>query len=200
MKEEIPTPVKKLKPKEKAFYVSNKDLYEAYCDWHKEIIISVKKGKDEPQIPKFVAESIMKICHRLSYAPNFINYSYREDMVGDAIENCIKTAKNFNPAKSTNPFSFITTIAFNAFIRRIKMEKTQSYIKGKLIEELPIEDLMNLQEHDEDSMNTHNQFIEFLRDNNYTDTSTMPGPKKKAKEIQLHEENSLENFTLEEKN
>ena len=32
-------------------------------------------------------------------------------------------APNFNPEKSKNPFSYFTTIAFHAFINRIKKEK-----------------------------------------------------------------------------
>lgn len=182
----------KIKPKEKPHYVSNKDLYEAYCEWHKSIIRSQKEEKPEPPIPNYIAESILKICTRLSYRPNFINYSYREEMIGDALENCIKTAKNFNPAKSTNPFSFITTIAYNAFLRRIEMEKKQAYVKGRLIEELPMEELMDIQDHDEDTMQRHNQFIDFLRENSYIPSGTEPHKKRKKK--QLHEEIGLEEF------
>jgi DNA-directed RNA polymerase specialized sigma24 family protein len=114
-------------------------------------------------------------------------------MVADAIENCIKTVKNFNPAKSTNPFSFITTIAYNAFLRRIEMEKKQSYVKGKLIEELPMDELMNIDEHDEDTMKIHTQFVDYLRDNNYLVTESPLDRKKRKKQVKLHEE-TLEEF------
>jgi DNA-directed RNA polymerase specialized sigma24 family protein len=190
---------KKISPKLKPNYVCNADLYQAYVKWNQDIDEAKLHGKDEPPIPNYIAESIMKICHRLSFRPNFINYSYREDMVGDALENCIKTAKNFNIAKSENPFSFITTIAFNAFLRRIEAEKKQSYVKGKLIEDLPLDELMNIQEHDDDIVNYHNQFIEFLRENNYTDTTTMsPAERKRNKKVQLHEEDNLESFMPKE--
>ena len=68
---------------------------------------------------------ISKISHKLSYAPNFINYSYREEMVGDGIIRMMKAiiAKKYNRDKGTNPFSYFTRIAFNAFRNRIKKEK-----------------------------------------------------------------------------
>lgn len=183
----------KLKPKERPHYVSNKDLYQAYIDWYKEIL-EVSDGEDIPQMPRYIAESIMKICTKLSYRPNFINYSYRDEMVSDAIENCIKTARNFNPAKSDNPFSFITTIAFNAFLRRIEMEKKQSYVKGRLLEELPIEDLMNIDDHDDDTAQMHRQFVDYLRENNYMVHESPADRKKRKREAKLHEEDSLEEF------
>ncbi len=184
--------MEKISPKLKPNYVCNADLYQAYVDWNKEILEARESGKEDPRIPNYIAESILKICHRLSFRPNFINYSYREDMVGDALENCIKTAKNFNPAKSINPFSFITTIAFNAFLRRIETEKKQSYVKGKMIEDMPLDELMDVQDHDDDIISYHNQFIEFLRENNYT--NNLIPDKKHRKSVQLHEEDNLESF------
>jgi len=188
---EVVSPVK-LKPKEKPHYVSNPELYKAYCDWYKELIKARKKNKEEPEMPRYIAESIMKICTRLAYRPNFINYSYRDEMIGDAIENCIRTVKNFNPEKSINPFSFITTIAFRAFLRRIAAEQKQTYVKSKMIEEMPMDELMDVQEHDEDTVQYHNQFIEFLRENSYISSAHEPAKRKKKKE--LHEEVGLEEF------
>jgi DNA-directed RNA polymerase specialized sigma24 family protein len=183
---------KKIRPRDRPHYVSNPVLYKAYCDWHIEILKASKEGKERPEMPKFIAESIMKICTRLAYRPNFINYSYRDEMIGDAIENCFRTATNFNPEKSINPFSFITTIAFNAFLRRIQSEQRQTHIKSKLIEELPIEELMDMQDHDEETMQHHHQFIDFLRENSFT-KSPVETPRKKKKKL-LHEEIGLEEF------
>ncbi len=71
-----------------------------------------------------VAESIYKIANRLAFAGNFINYTYREDMVGDAVVRMIEalTTQKFDPLKG-NPFSYFTKIAFHAFCNRIKKEK-----------------------------------------------------------------------------
>ena len=170
----------------KPFYVSNIRLFDEYLKWYASIEEAKSQGKEEPEIPRFIAESIMKICNRLSYAPNFINYSYREEFVGDAIENVIKTAKNFNPERSSNPFSFITTIAYNAFLRRIAIEKKQSYVKSEIIKELPLEDLLDVQDHDDDCM-VHNQMLDFLRENSFLDNDYTP-KRKKRKTVALHEE------------
>ena len=70
----------------------------------------------------------------LSYRPNFINYSYRQEMISDGIENCLQYVHNFDPDKSKNPFSYFTQIIYFAFIRRIQKEKKQAHIKNKMIE------------------------------------------------------------------
>lgn len=72
-----------------------------------------------------LAQMVSKIAHKLSFAPNFINYTYREEMVGDGIIRMFKalTSKKYDRVKGTNPFSYFTRIAFNAFRNRIKKEK-----------------------------------------------------------------------------
>jgi len=56
---------------------------------------------------------------------------------------------NFDPEKSSNPFSYFTTIIWYAFLRRLDKEKKQSYIKGKLIRDTTIESF-EIQHHDHD--------------------------------------------------
>lgn len=71
-----------------------------------------------------LGEQVYLICNRLAYAPNFVNYSYREDMIGDALIKSVEAlkGKKFDPDKG-NPFSYFTKIAYNAFCNRIKREK-----------------------------------------------------------------------------
>ena len=51
-------------------------------------------------------------------------------MVGDAIYKMLLAVKNkkFDITSEYNPFSYFTTIAFHAFINRIKKEKKQREI------------------------------------------------------------------------
>lgn len=72
-----------------------------------------------------VAGNLKKIAEGLSYSPNFRDYSYRDEMVGDALIKMYAALKNkkFKFENNTNPFSYFTTIAFHAFINRIKKEK-----------------------------------------------------------------------------
>jgi hypothetical protein len=85
----------------------------------------IMKYYDSGKMSNELAEMVSKISHKLSYAPNFINYSYREEMVGDGVIRMMKAliAKKYNREKGTNPFSYFTRIAFNAFRNRIKKEK-----------------------------------------------------------------------------
>jgi hypothetical protein len=108
---------KKKKPK-KENYVNPKEFLQHIVDYYK---------SDGEIISRELGESIFKIATGLSFAPNFINYSYREDMVGDATVKMVSAIRNkkFSIDAGYNPFSYFTTIAFHAFINRIKKEKRQ---------------------------------------------------------------------------
>lgn len=96
------------------FYVEPKKFDEEIMNYY-----------DSGKMSDELALMVSKISHKLSFAPNFINYSYREEMVGDGVIRMMKAliAKKYNREKGTNPFSYFTRIAFNAFRNRIKKEK-----------------------------------------------------------------------------
>ena len=114
LKTQKPISEKKLKPREREHYVNGKEFENEIREYYKTNIVTDK-----------LADSIMKIAHGLSYAPNFINYSYKSDMVGDAILKMYTALKNkkFRVDTGFNPFSYMTTVSFHAFINRIKKEK-----------------------------------------------------------------------------
>lgn len=112
--------------KRKTNYVNNHDLYREL----KKYYLSKKKG-ESPAISNYVGTCILQISNRLAMRPNFINYTYREEMISDGIERCVSACKSFNPYKSRNPFGFFTQIIWNAFIKRIGDEKKQHAIKHK---------------------------------------------------------------------
>lgn len=120
--------------KKRVHYVNNKTLYEEMVKFRQALKDADAAGKPKPQIPKYIGECFIMICNKLSTKPNFINYSYRDDMIADGIENCVSAVAGFDPSKSTNPFAYFTQIAWNAFIRRITKEKKQAYIKHKNFE------------------------------------------------------------------
>ena len=76
----------------------------------------------------------MKIAEGLSHKPNFINYTYRDEMISDGIENCLMYFENFDETKSKNPFAYFTQVIYFAFLRRIQKEKKQLYVKYKATE------------------------------------------------------------------
>ena len=94
--------------KKKTHYVNNKELYAAMVEYKKLVNEAVDAGKQKPRIPNYVGECIMKIATHLAYRPNFANYTFREEMISDGIENCLLYINNFDPAKSQNPFAYFT--------------------------------------------------------------------------------------------
>lgn len=147
-------------------YVNNADLLKALKEYREKVQASKLDGTPKPRVPEYIGECILKIATHLSFKPNFINYTYREEMVSDAYENCLTYIDNFDPAKSSNPFSYLTQISWYAFLRRIKKEKDQTLIKAKILMEIPYE-LLDMQEHDAGSADG---FLEDTR-NNYLATT-----------------------------
>ena len=99
-----------------------------------------KKGRKDPRITNYIGECFLKIANHLSYRPNFINYTFRDDMISDGIENCLQYLSNFNPRKSKNPFAYFTQIILR-FIKTHSKRKKQVNIKAKLIEDANLADL-----------------------------------------------------------
>jgi len=122
-----------------------------------------EEGKRRPTVTNYIGECYLKIANHLSYRPNFINYTYRDDMISDGIENCLQYMDNFDPAKSKNPFAYFTQIIYYAFIRRIQKEKKQQQVKQKMIANFGEEQMMD--QLDGDDTVYQSQMLEFLRRN-----------------------------------
>jgi len=157
----------------KEHYVNNKDFLEAMTVYKKEVNRAIKDKKEKPPVGNYIGSCFLKIANHLSYRPNFINYTFRDDMVSDGIENCLQYLDNFDPAKSSNPFAYFTQIIYYAFIRRIQKEKKQVTIKHRLIMDNNYDD-MTLQPGEDGEFK--NQFREFLQKN-----IRMEEPVKKEK-------------------
>lgn len=123
-----------MEKKKPQHYVDNKVFLAAMIEYRNSVKLAEKEGRPKPIIPNYVGDCMLKIATRLSYRPNFVNYSYRDEMISDGIENCINYIDNFNPEKSDNPFAYFTQIIYYAFLRRIQKEKKQLYIKHKSLE------------------------------------------------------------------
>ena len=134
--------------KKSEHYVNNKEFLEALIVYKKKLRDAAEKeipnitddelkkwvSPNRPPIPNYIGECILLICTKLSYKPNFMNYSYRDDMIADGIENCLQYCGNFDPEKSKNPFAYFTQIIYYAFLRRIAKEKKQTHVRNKMIE------------------------------------------------------------------
>ena len=158
----------------KQHYVDNKLFFAEMQKWKEEIAEQEEVDDLPPMVTEYMGECFYKIATHLSYRPNFINYTYREEMIGDGIENCNRYAKNFNPEKSKNPFAYFTQIIYYAFIRRITKEKKQTAIKQKIIDNTSTK-TYDIMEGDDDVY--ANSYMEFLRDN--LEQKEIPKPKRK---------------------
>lgn len=145
----------------KPHYVNNKEFLQAMIDWKASVLEAEANDESRPQVTNYIGECFLKIANHLSYRPNFINYTYREEMISDGIENCLQYIDNFNPEKSKNPFAYFTQIIYFAFVRRITKEKKQSKIKDAILKRSNIEDMIITQEHDDPS-EYQRQYLDYL--------------------------------------
>lgn len=122
-----------------AEYLNNKQFYSALVEYKESCRIAEKQDKSIPRIPDKIGEAFILIATKLSNKANFVGYTYKDEMVSDAIENCVNAVHSFNPEKSSNPFAYFTQIVWYAFLRRIEKEKKQTYIKYKSLESFMLE-------------------------------------------------------------
>ena len=156
-----------MEPKARPHYVDNKKFGEAIVEYVNRVTAAKQSEQTIPIVPTYIAECFLKIAEGLSHKVNFIRYTYREEMVMDAVENCLRAINNYNPNAVTrtgtpNAFAYFTQICYFAFLRRIEKEKKQQDIKFKFIEQSGVEEFIaNIQGDD-----THNEqgFIDSLRE------------------------------------
>ena len=159
----------KVKPQDKPHYVNNKEFSLAVVDYCNRLQKAQKqKSKKIPVIDDYIAECFLKIAEGLSHKSNFIRYTYREEMVMDAVENCLKAIKNYDIETATrtgtpNAFAYFTQIAWYAFLRRIDKEKKQQDIKLKYMANIDYEDLVDNENSTEQSDEPGQFLVDTLR-------------------------------------
>ena len=163
--------------KQKAHYVDNAEFLKAIKEYKGKVLEAESSGSEKPRVPEYIGDCLLKIATHLSYKHNFINYTYREDMILDGVENCLQYIDNFDPNRSSNPFAYFTQIIYYAFIRKIQKEKKQSIVKNKLILDMSFDEF-ELQAQDEDGEYT-NMMMDYLRNNNDVEYNIPKKTKKK---------------------
>ena len=159
----------KVKPQDKPHDVNNKEFSLAVVDYCNRLQKAQKqKSKKIPVIDNYIAECFLKIAEGLSHKSNFIRYTYREEMVMDAVENCLKAIKNYDIETATrtgtpNAFAYFTQIAWYAFLRRIDKEKKQQDIKLKYMANIDYEDLVDNENSTEQSDEAGQFLVDTLR-------------------------------------
>jgi len=129
--------------KKNEHYVDNAKFLEAMKEYKALCEDAEKNDKEKPLVTNYIGGCFLKIANHLSYRPNFINYTFKDDMISDGIENCLQYLDNFNPEKSKNPFAYFTQIVYYAFIRRIQKEKKLYDLKMKFLQNIDLSELVS---------------------------------------------------------
>ena len=82
-------------------YVNNADFSQAVVDYVRSVNEAKDNGKKIPKVTNYIAQCFLRIAEGLSHKSNFIRYTYREEMVMDAVENCLKAISNYNIEAAT---------------------------------------------------------------------------------------------------
>jgi len=157
-----------MKPKEKPHYVNNAQFSTSVVEYVHSVRKAKKEDKKIPIVPDYIAECFLKIAEGLSHKSNFVRYTYREEMVMDAVENCLKAIENYNIEAATrtgkpNAFAYFTQISWYAFLRRIEREKKQQDIKLRYINHSGIENFLDNEMDDGQSRAVAQAFVDQLR-------------------------------------
>jgi len=151
--------------KQSVHYVNNAEFSHAVVDYVTEVNTAKKNKTEIPIVPDYIAQCFLRIAEGLSHKANFIRYTYREEMVMDAVENCLKAILNYNLEAATrtgnpNAFAYFTQITWYAFLRRIAKEKKQQDIKIKFLSSASVEDFVDGDGSDDQALGS---FLEVLK-------------------------------------
>ena len=150
-------------------YVNNQEFSAAVVDYVGTVKEAKDAGKPIPVVTDYVATCFLRIAENLSHKSNFIRYTYREEMVMDAVENCLKAIGNYNLEAATrsgkpNAFAYFTQITWYAFLRRIAKEKKQQDIKLKYLTSSGIEQFVTQEDGSEATNYVVGAFVDSLKD------------------------------------
>lgn len=111
---------------EDGYYVTNEELVPEIVEFKRTKVMSERLG-----------DMIIQIATNYSKKGSFFGYTWKDDMVSDAVLTCMKYLHNFDPDKEDekgikmkpNPFAYITIICHRAFLTYIKKQNKHSKIK-----------------------------------------------------------------------
>ncbi len=184
-------------------YVNNADFSQAVVEYVQTVQEAKKNSQQLPIVPDYIAQCFLRIAEGLSHKSNFIRYTYREEMVMDAVENCLKAIENYDIAAATrtgkpNAFAYFTQITWYAFLRRIAKEKKQQDVKLKYLTASGIENFIDNELGDEMSAQVVGAFVDTLRDRidkvRHTDAEVkeLVKEEKKQRKVKMADSNLSE--------
>ena len=186
-------------------YVNNKEFSQSVVDYCLTIENAKANSVALPIVPDYIASCFLRISEGLSHKSNFIRYTYREEMVMDAVENCLRAIENYNIEAATrtglpNAFAYFTQISWYAFLRRIAKEKKQQEIKLRYLSQSGIEDYIVSGDLDAGSKQAIQAFVDTLKDRidkvkeKDTDLKMYVKEEKKRKKYHINVDSDLMDF------
>ena len=138
-------------------YIDNKEFSNAVHEYNKRRRAAVEEGNPIPRVSDYIGNCFILIAEGMARRPNFNRYTYKEEMMGDGIENCLRYIGNYDIEKETrtgkpNAFYYFSRITYWAFVRRIKDEKRKQETKEAMFYDTNI-DFFVSSESDSDSGN-----------------------------------------------
>ena len=173
-------------------YVDNEAFFAAMQERIKLVKEAEENGLPKPKITEFLGECIFKIATNFANLRSFNRYPFKEDMILDGVENCLRVIDNFDETKTHNPFSYFTQIVYYAFLRRITKEKKQIYIRSKIISSNEHQ-FYELQNHDETGEYT-NYYNEYMKTYNNFDGSIFEKHIKEKDKVSKYKGATLEDI------
>lgn len=154
------------------YWIDKKKFYQAVCD-HRELQAI---DPDSP-MPDYIGQVIINIATGVMSRYNFNRYSYRDEMISDAILTIIKYYNTFDINKSDNPYGYFWLAAYRAGQRKVILEKDQQAIKAKTVQSMVItDDVLSL-----DELSEFNNYMADFSDFNLDEYEAGKSKKNKNK-------------------
>jgi hypothetical protein len=167
-------------------YVDNKEFSKAMEDYINACNMAEAQNMPIPRVSEYIGECLLKIAENTAKRPNFYNYPFKDQMVSDAVINCLLYIRNYSP-QYKNAFSYFTTYTFRAFLRRIAAEKKYFYSKCKLFMDvapnITDEEIENLEMTTEQYNVLYDNLNDFV--NEFEEKEKEKKKIKKAKNLEL---------------
>ena len=91
------------KKKRPVHYVNNKEFLDALVQYKLDCATAKEGGEPRPQIPRYIGECFLQIATRFGFQGNYANYSYKEELISDAVENMSRYILNFDQKNQPTP-------------------------------------------------------------------------------------------------
>ena len=103
------------------------------------LLEEVKRYVDTGCKSEALGEMLLLIATRYAEKGSFAGYSWKDDMICEAVLTCIKYMHNFDVDKEgANPFAYFSKVIHNAFLNFIAKQKKHSNIKDVCYKNLEI--------------------------------------------------------------